>query len=650
MRYNLSIWQVSCLYSASTSSFPLESVEGFALLSASQEEESVEGEREEQQCVLLGIPSSVDGDGLTSFLGPYEKDIESILVIRSAASSSESMFSALLHKEPAVEEAEEDRTKSNNKEAVVVLRFNSKTALQAFVSIYHGLHFQDQDGDSEREAVPMRRPPCVALPLSSVLISNDAEGRQKGDDGEDEDEDEDKCKVEGEVADMACRNFITRFHLGEGNTLSHLHARNYARTSVNTAHTTQRVEGDADKLTQLLPTCALCFARIDSRITLSSNVPTTSAHPFEAGLVLNVDLLSLPCFVCRMEQHKKQGKVACSSCDIQENLWACLICGHLGCGRYTAEHARLHFHTFGHSFSLELATGRVWDYDRDDFVHDADLQGALHSQRQFEAEHTPYLSPLYGMHGMGRETHLDRSSFLYGEGDQQQQQRQQLLRQLQHEQRLDKTNQVHLERATQEKINDIMTDHEFILACQLEQQKLHYERLLARETRVALEKKQRAVEYHGPTVEREQEECEEGDPSTAAPRIDGHESDEYWRLKYAYATTSPEDVALVESLKTEISLLEGEYQVLTTATAEAEREHAAVKRRNSGLMQQQKVLMDAAAALDARAIELRQTTEREGAALLEQIRDINFYVDTQRRVGREGKGGDVIITQGTKKR
>ena len=71
-----------------------------------------------------------------------------------------------------------------------------------------------------------------------------------------------------------------------------------------------------------------------------------------------------------------------------------------------------------------------------------------------------------------------------------------------------------------------------------------------------------------------------------------------------------------------------------------------MKRHNAGLMQQQKVFMDAASALDARALELRRATEREGAALLEQIRDVNFYVDTQRRVGREGKGGDVIITQG----
>ena len=33
-----------------------------------------------------------------------------------------------------------------------------------------------------------------------------------------------------------------------------------------------------------------------------------------------------------------------------------------------AGHAEQHFRSSGHSFSLELATGRVWSYDQDQYV------------------------------------------------------------------------------------------------------------------------------------------------------------------------------------------------------------------------------------------------------------------------------------------
>lgn len=66
--------------------------------------------------------------------------------------------------------------------------------------------------------------------------------------------------------------------------------------------------------------------------------------------------------------------LTCRTCAIPENLWICLLCAHVGCGRYTAEHAQAHFRRWGHSASLELATGRVWDYVEDVFVHSASHQ------------------------------------------------------------------------------------------------------------------------------------------------------------------------------------------------------------------------------------------------------------------------------------
>ncbi len=69
--------------------------------------------------------------------------------------------------------------------------------------------------------------------------------------------------------------------------------------------------------------------------------------------------------------HQEAQKIFCNDgdCSIAHNLWLCLVCCHVGCGRYTNEHAKSHFSLTGHSYSLELSTGRVWDYYGDRFIH-----------------------------------------------------------------------------------------------------------------------------------------------------------------------------------------------------------------------------------------------------------------------------------------
>ena len=49
-------------------------------------------------------------------------------------------------------------------------------------------------------------------------------------------------------------------------------------------------------------------------------------------------------------------------CGATDQLWMCLICGHVGCGRYNARHAVQHWHDTQHCYALELETKHVWDY------------------------------------------------------------------------------------------------------------------------------------------------------------------------------------------------------------------------------------------------------------------------------------------------
>lgn len=59
----------------------------------------------------------------------------------------------------------------------------------------------------------------------------------------------------------------------------------------------------------------------------------------------------------------------CAMCDCPEDLWICLICGHVGCGRYKGGHAKEHWKDTAHCFALEIETQHVWDYAGDTWVH-----------------------------------------------------------------------------------------------------------------------------------------------------------------------------------------------------------------------------------------------------------------------------------------
>jgi BRCA1-associated protein len=59
----------------------------------------------------------------------------------------------------------------------------------------------------------------------------------------------------------------------------------------------------------------------------------------------------------------------CFECQSTDSLWICMICGHIGCGRYQEAHAYDHYMATNHLYALEIETQRIWDYLGDGYVH-----------------------------------------------------------------------------------------------------------------------------------------------------------------------------------------------------------------------------------------------------------------------------------------
>ncbi|XP_002964385.2 BRCA1-associated protein isoform X2 [Selaginella moellendorffii] len=105
-----------------------------------------------------------------------------------------------------------------------------------------------------------------------------------------------------------------------------------------------------------IPTCTFCLQRLDEHI---SGVPARKVDSF--------DPRNSSCLVCWYSLQSEN--TTCSVCPTSENLWVCVICGFVGCGRYKEGHAIRHWKETRHCCSLELESQRVWDYVGDNYVH-----------------------------------------------------------------------------------------------------------------------------------------------------------------------------------------------------------------------------------------------------------------------------------------
>jgi len=115
-----------------------------------------------------------------------------------------------------------------------------------------------------------------------------------------------------------------------------------------------------------LPTCPVCLERMDESV--EGILTILCNHSFHNDCLVKWEDTCCPvCRYCQTPEPALDQK--CSECESKESLWICLICGHVGCGRYQEQHAYQHYQQTAHTFSMHLENQRVWDYAGDNYVH-----------------------------------------------------------------------------------------------------------------------------------------------------------------------------------------------------------------------------------------------------------------------------------------
>lgn len=110
----------------------------------------------------------------------------------------------------------------------------------------------------------------------------------------------------------------------------------------------------------------VCLERMDESV--DGVLTILCNHAFHANCLIKWG--DSICPVCRCVQTPELSESSvCMECEGTEALWICLVCGHVGCGRYQGGHAASHYRVTNHTYALQLGTNRVWDYAGDNFVH-----------------------------------------------------------------------------------------------------------------------------------------------------------------------------------------------------------------------------------------------------------------------------------------
>ncbi|SBT31959.1 zinc finger protein, putative [Plasmodium ovale wallikeri] len=79
----------------------------------------------------------------------------------------------------------------------------------------------------------------------------------------------------------------------------------------------------------------------------------------------------------------------CKHCNNVDDIWLCLICSNIGCGRYQKSHAKTHSSKFNHNYCINLKTKKIWNYLQDTFVEGRIVEQVVESDEKISGSY-PY--------------------------------------------------------------------------------------------------------------------------------------------------------------------------------------------------------------------------------------------------------------------
>ncbi|UZJ55451.1 hypothetical protein CBS101457_004771 [Exobasidium rhododendri] len=350
-----------------------------------------------------------------------------------------------------------------------------------------------------------------------------------------------------------------------------------------------------------LPTCPVCLERMDASVTGLMTV--TCQHTFHCSCLSRWS--DSRCPVCRYTQSRmiRKGHYvtpsfvpehgSCAICGTGSDLWVCLICATLGCGRYKAGHAHRHHQETGHLYSLELETQRVWDYAGDGYVHRL-IQNKAESKTIDEGGPTP---------ASYREASLSK-------GSRQMMASSSVSEQSRHEHKGEGSSEV------EEKMEAIGLEYSHLLSTQLESQRAFYED----QVRVFQRRAEDAEGSRGQMKwQVEQTDQERKDLKRNLDIVTSRYESVHKNLEKSLSKMK----ILDEDLKGERLMSRGLIGKIEKVEAESERSRRDV-----------------------------QVMRMENQELREQVRDLMVFLETRDTIEREGgeemRGGGVAVGKGKK--
>ena len=349
-----------------------------------------------------------------------------------------------------------------------------------------------------------------------------------------------------------------------------------------------------------LPTCPVCLERMDETTGL---LTILCQHVFHCACLEKWRFPGSGCPVCRYTQspsytfpyprpsshsngNDDEVEPMCTECagtSSDVNLWICLICGSIGCGRYDGAHAHAHYEATSHCYAMDISTQHVWDYAGDGYVH-----RLIQSKPDFSSQQNisgPGASGKLIDVGEGRPRHANEAYRTEAE-----------------------------DTVPREKMESMANEYTYLLTSQLEGQRRYFE-----------EQVERAVDKASEATARAEAAASQAEKTTLALEANKSESDSL------HATLQRLEKALEKSEKAR-----SKFEKMARDMSSQLREEKTI---NSGLLERIK-------AADQKADDARQEAEKaklEKADLEEMNRDLTMFISGQEKVKElEAQGEEVV--------